>query len=178
MSGNAPTEAAVKRLRPSGPAEVPLSQPPRQHQGASWAPGSPCSPTRQLSGPRTRGKCSASAVFGGQRVQLAVLVPTVMGHLAQGAPPPLLGWWLLARDSSHESSTSRARGRGGTVGTATGAYCGLIGLERRRSDEGPQPLMGCASTAMPPPLAERGDAAPAPSLPLPLPTVSSSEELP
>ena len=61
-----------------------------------------------------------------------------MGHLAQGAPPPLLGWWLIARDSSHESSTGRARGRRDTVGAATGAYCGLIGLERRRSDEGPQ----------------------------------------
>ena len=101
-----------------------------------------------------------------------------MGHLAQGEPPPLLGWWLIARDSSHESSTGHARGRRDTVGAATGAYCGLIGLERRRSDEGPQPLMGCASTAMAPPLAERGDTAPAPSLPLPLPTVSSSEELP
>ena len=65
-----------------------------------------------------------------------------MGHLAQGAPPPLLRWWLLARDSSHESSTSRARGRGGTVGTATAAYCGLIGLERRRSDEGPHGAQG------------------------------------
>ena len=79
-----------------------------------------------------------------------------MGRLAQGAPPPLLGWWLLARDSSYESSTGRVSGRGCTVGATTGAYCDPIGLELRRSDEGPHAAQGVRVHGHAPPARRKG----------------------